>query len=112
MAESTRKEKNMRSLRVLLAGAVVVLPLAMAAPARAADPLTAEVDFCESGNSQYICYGSVSGGIAPVAVRWSPAASGRCTRNRYLTVSITATDASGATATGSTSVWCSANQWP
>lgn len=102
----------MRFSRTLLAGALVMFPLALASPAQAADPLTATVDFCESGNSQYICFGSVTGGVAPVAVRWRPAASGRCTANRYLTVTLTATDAAGVTATGSTSVWCSSNQWP
>ncbi len=95
-----------------MAAIALTVPLTLASPAHAADPLTAIVDFCESGNSQFICYGSVSGGVAPVTSRWRPAASGRCTPNRYLTVTLTATDSTGATATGSTQVWCTTNQWP
>jgi hypothetical protein len=102
----------MSPVRTVLGAVAVAIPLALATPAHAADPLTAAVGFCESGSSQYICRGSVSGGIAPVTTRWSPAASGRCTPNRFLTVTLTATDASGATATGSAQVWCTTNQWP
>jgi hypothetical protein len=102
----------MSPVRTVLGAVVVAVPLALAAPAHAADPLTATIGFCEAGNSQYICHGSVSGGIAPIITHWSPAASGRCTPNRYLTVTLTATDASGAVATGSTRVWCTTNQWP
>ncbi|WP_158647446.1 hypothetical protein [Actinoplanes sp. ATCC 53533] len=104
----------MRPVQTMLGAAIlaVAAPLALAAPAYAADPLAATIGFCDSGLRQFICLGSASGGVAPVTLQWSPAASGRCTPNRYQTVTLTAVDSAGATATDVEKVWCTTNQWP
>ena len=58
-------------------------------------PLTIGSIFCETGRNQYFCRVPVSGGVGPVTTTWSPAASGSCTGNTLVRVTVVATDSTG-----------------
>jgi hypothetical protein len=100
--------------RSMLGAALLAVagPLAVASPASAAEPLTASITFCDSGLRQFICLGNSAGGEGVRTQTWTPRASGSCSANRFFTVTLTATDSTGATASDSERVWCSSNQWP
>jgi hypothetical protein len=96
------------------AGAVAVaagMSVAAAPAAQAADgPAISDVH-CESGVNRYFCDADVSGGVAPVAVTWSPASSGHCAGGQRMTVTATATDATGTSSSKSYTFTCSSGPW-
>ena len=82
--------------------------IAAIAPTAHADttPLSIGVIDCESGALQYFCETSVTGGVRPVTVTWSPAQSGRCTANSRVLVTVVATDSTGVSVSRSGNVVC------
>lgn len=115
--------------RRLAIGASLMLLLVLSglrAPpmARATDPLTISLLHCDSGASQFACDSVVSGGTGSYSASWqgtfvqyftyaaADRSAGGCAAGRGVRMTLTVQDSAGATASRSTSFYCSAGDWP
>jgi len=96
---------------VLLATGAIAAIAPTAAHADSA-PLTIDVIDCESGALQFFCEATVSGGVGPITVAWSPAPSGSCTANSRVLVTVVATDSTGVSVSRSRNVVCRRGMLP
>lgn len=92
--------------------------------ARATGPLTISYLHCESGASRFTCDSTVSGGTGSYSGCWQATnvwyftsvsdygATGSCAAGNGVSMRLTVSDSAGATASKSTSFYCSAGDWP
>lgn len=108
--------------RLLLLATVLAAAFTAAAGTASAESLAVNRVNCESGDTRFYCTASVTGGVAPFQERWDVingtvtetfelSASGPCTLGSKVKATLTLTDATGQTASGSGTVICR-EVWP
>jgi hypothetical protein len=92
----------------------------MVVPAANASGTPQVTVICDSGQSRFVCSGTVTGGTTPFTVSWTvngtpyPGGSlvqGPCSVPGVITAQMTVRDATGATASGVGSVGCNNHAW-
>jgi hypothetical protein len=110
--------------RTVVVGAVAVTCAVVLAPSGFAAGTLAVAPICESGQSQFRCTATATGGTAPYTIAWTPEAnafvtrttgslvSGTCPRNTTVELLATVTDATGAKASALGVTGCNPGIWP
>jgi hypothetical protein len=103
--------------RVALVGAAAVACAAFAVPAANAAGAPQVNVTCDSGQSHFLCAAWASGGTAPYTYSWTPYVSNTyldrnsCSPGNEVNVTVTVTDAAGASTSASGSVDCNPGAW-